>query len=85
MTWNCPWVVLVGGYSGDGSAVHKLFRNKEDRVATFNSRAHAEKYAKEHAEEGKYCLIAEIIGETQTNVEIVYRTQSSGQRDATKD
>jgi hypothetical protein len=69
------WVVLVGGFTGDGSSEHSLFRtdtgNGDPRVPIFTSQAAAESYVLEH-HGGDFCLIAEVIVETGAATELTY-------------
>lgn len=51
------WVVLEGGFSGDGSRDHSLFRLQDERVPFFISKKAAMEFA---AEKGKYAVIAEV-------------------------
>jgi hypothetical protein len=67
------WVVLIGGFSGDGSDDHSLFRleDGETRVPIFTSQAAAENYIlTRHL--GEFCLLAEVIVEANVASEMTY-------------
>lgn len=62
MSDGFDWVVIVGGYSGDGSKDHKLVRlsDGDSRVPFFNSQAAAEAFVLNH-KLGENAVIAKVI------------------------
>jgi hypothetical protein len=70
------WIVLAGGFTGDGSREHQLFRNDAgDRVLVFNSREAAERHVVDHC--AGYALIANVVAEATPAIELTY---SDGRR-----
>lgn len=70
------WIVLTGGFTGDGSREHSLFRNDAgDRVLIFNSRAAAENHVLTSGL-GKFSLIAEVIATAYPATELRFDTGS---------
>jgi hypothetical protein len=69
------WAVLLGGFTGDGSQEHTLFRvdsgGGDSRVPIFTSQAAAEEYILHH-HIGEFCLIAEVIVEARPATELAY-------------
>jgi hypothetical protein len=57
MAKTLKWVVLQGGFSGDGSQHHQLYRLEQDRVPFFVSKQDAMDHA---ASKGQHAIIAEV-------------------------
>lgn len=80
MTRDLRWAVLVGGFTGDGSAEHQLFAvdngRGDQRVPVFTSQAAAEQYVlQRHI--GEHCLIAEVIVSATPATEMRYTRTGS--------
>jgi len=68
------WIVLSGGFTGDGSSKHRLYRNEDgDRVLVFNSHAAAEEHVLLH-KLGEHAMIAEVVVEASPATELNYKS-----------